>query len=269
MENVLTSAPLQTQLQREYMRKIALFPCLAVFGMAMAQAEVTGTAAVTSDYDFRGVSLSNEDPAFQASIDYAHDNGLYASILGSSIDYGSDYDGTIEIDLSAGRSGETEAGIGWDVGMALYLYPDSNSSSAKAEIEDYGEAYLGGSYKMFDARVWYTNDYGDTSDSAWYTELNVSFDLPVGLTLDLHAGRSFGDYWDQVATEAESELGTTGIDGEYTDWSLGLAYTAGYFDLNLRYVDTDTDSALEVNSGAFANDSRMVFSVSTSFPWTN
>ncbi|MCL4791772.1 MAG: TorF family putative porin [Gammaproteobacteria bacterium] len=252
------------------MRSLAAVSALAIFGLATTtHAEITGTAAVTSDYDFRGVSLSDEDPAFQASIDYAHDNGFYASLWGSSIDYGPDYDGTIEIDLGAGLSGETELGIGWDVGLVWYAYPDSDSSPAKLEIEDYGEAYLGGSYKMLDAKVWYTDDYGDTGDDAWYTELNASFELPAGLTLDLHIGQSFGDYWDAIADDAESELETTGIDGDYTDWSIGLGYTVGYFDLNLRYVDTDTDSDLEVNSGAFANDSRVVFTVSTSFPWAN
>ena len=52
------------------MRSLAVFPALAVLGMVtVAQAEVTGTAAVTSDYDFRGVSLSAEDPAIQKEID--------------------------------------------------------------------------------------------------------------------------------------------------------------------------------------------------------
>ncbi|MBM4221686.1 MAG: hypothetical protein FJ170_07050 [Gammaproteobacteria bacterium] len=120
---------------------------------------------------------------------------------------------------------------------------------------------------MFDAKVWYADDYADLGDSAWYTELNANFDLPAGLTLALHVGQSFGDYWDEVADAAEEELETTGIDGEYTDWSIGLGYTVSHFDLNLRYVDTDTDSAFEVDNGPFANDSRVVFSVSTSFPW--
>ena len=148
-------------------------------------------------------------------------------------------------------------------------YPGSNSSDTRSKIEDYGEAYLGGSYKMFDAKVWYADDYGDTGDSAWYTELNASFDLPAGLTLGLHLGQSFGDYWDAVADAAERDLETTGIDGDYTDWSIGLGYTVGNFDLNLRYVDTNTDSELQVNNDAFANDSRVVFTVSTGFPWTN
>ncbi len=252
------------------MRNFAVFSALALIGLTtVAHAEITGTAALTTDYDFRGVSLSDEDPAIQGSIDYAHDNGFYASLWGSNIDYGSDYDGTIELDLSAGLSGETEIGIGWDVGMVYYMYPDSDSSPAKSEIEDYGEAYLGGSYKMFDAKAWYTDDYGDTGDDAWYTELNASFELPAGLTLDLHVGQSFGDYWDQIAADTEADLETTGIDGDYTDWSIGLGYTVSNFDLSLRYVDTDTDSELEINSGAFANDSRVVFTVSTSFPWTN
>lgn len=244
------------------MRSFAAFFALTVLGlMTSAHAEITGTATVTSDYDFRGVSLSDEDPAFQASIDYAHDNGFYASIWGSTLDYGPDYDGAIEIDLSAGLSGETEMGIGWDVGAVYYMYPDSDGSPAKEEIEDYAEAYLGGSYQMFDAKVWYADDYADVGESAWYTELNANFELPAGLTLGLHVGQSFGDYWDAAADDAGAD------DGELTDWSIGLGYTVGYFDLNLRYVDTDTDSELEVNSGAFANDSRVVFSVSTSFPW--
>lgn len=251
------------------MRSIAAFSALALISLtAVTHAEITGTVALTTDYDFRGVSLSDEDPAIQASIDYAHDNGFYASLLGSNVDYGSDYDGTIEIDLSAGLSGETEIGIGWDVGMACYMYPDSDSSPAKSEIEDYSEVYLGGSYQMLDAKVWYTDDYGDTGDDAWYTELNANFELPAGLTLGLHVGQGFGDYWDAVADAAEINLATTGIDGDYTDWSIGLGYTVGSFDLKLRYIDTNTDSALQVNSGAFANDSRVVFSVSTGFPWT-
>jgi uncharacterized protein (TIGR02001 family) len=251
------------------MRNPAVISALAMLGLmtTAVHAEITGTAAITSDYDFRGVSLSDEDPAIQASIDYAHDSGFYASLWGSNIDYGPDYDGTIEIDLGLGLAGETEIGIGWDVGLVYYTYPDSDASPAKFEIEDYGEAYLGGSYKMFDAKVWYTDDYGDTGDEAWYTELNASFELPAGLTLDLHVGQSFGDYWDAIADEVEDDLETTGIDGDYTDWSIGLGYTVSNVDLSLRYVDTDTDSALEVNSGAFANDSRVVFTVSTSFPW--
>ena len=94
-----------------------------------------------------------------------------------------------------------------------------------------------------------------------YTELNASFELPAALTLGLHVGQSFGDYWDAVADDAGAN------DGEVIDWSIGLGYTINFFDLELRYVDTDTDSELEVNNGAFANDSRVVFTVSTSFPW--
>jgi uncharacterized protein (TIGR02001 family) len=252
------------------MRGFTALAALAVFGMVtVAKAEITGTAVLTSDYEFRGVSLSDEDPAIQGSIDYAHENGFYASAWASTLDYGSDYDGSLELDLSAGLAGETGIGIGWDVGMVWYTYPDSDSSDSKYEIEDYGEAYLGGSYRMFEAKVWYTDDYGDTGDHAWYTELNASFDLPAGLTLALHVGQSFGDYWDQVAADAESELEMSGIDGDYTDWSIGLGYTVDHFDLSLRYVDTDTDSALQVNNGAFANDSRVIVTVSTSFPWTN
>lgn len=42
---------------------------------AAANAGVTSTWTLASDYDFRGITQSAQDPAVQASVDYAHDGG--------------------------------------------------------------------------------------------------------------------------------------------------------------------------------------------------
>ena len=47
-----------------------------------AQAEVTGNAAVVSDYNWRGISQTSQDPALQGGIDYSHESGFYAGRLG-------------------------------------------------------------------------------------------------------------------------------------------------------------------------------------------
>src|SRR3546814_13206433 len=48
----------------------------------------TRSAAVVSDYRFRGVSQTGEDAAIQGSIGISHESGLYAGVWGSSVDLG-------------------------------------------------------------------------------------------------------------------------------------------------------------------------------------
>ena len=62
---------------------------------------VSGSAAVTTDYMFRGVSQTGNDAAVQASMTFGHKSGAYASVWGSSVNGGINKDGS-EIDLMLG-----------------------------------------------------------------------------------------------------------------------------------------------------------------------
>jgi uncharacterized protein (TIGR02001 family) len=228
---------------------------------AAANAEVTGTIGAVSDYDFRGVSLSAKDPAVQGSIDWAGESGFYAGAWGSNIDYGDGYDGNFELDLYAGFAGETAGGLGYDVGIVWYLYPDSSGNTTRCrdlerdcEISDYPELYVGVTYKWLELKQWYTNDYGGSDDDGWYTEGNASFELPANFGLNLHLGYNYGDVFD----------GT-----EFMDYSVGVGYTLGNFDLELKYVDTDLSSGDDAfsSSDVFNTEGRVIFGVSTTFPW--
>ena len=225
---------------------------------AVAQAEVTGTVTAVSDYDFRGVSLSAKDPALQGSIDWAAENGIYLGAWASNIDYGNAYDGDIELDLYGGFAGETEAGLGWDVGLVYYTYPDSSGSATKSEIKDYPELYAGLTYSFFEVKQWYTNDYSGSDKDGFYTEGNANFELPANFTLGLHLGYNYGDAF-------EGEDGAEDFD--YLDYSLGVGYTLGHFVLNLKYVDNDLDE--QTKDDVFNSEGRAIFSVSTTFPWSN
>lgn len=215
---------------------------------AAAHAELSGTVGVVSDYDFRGISLSAKDPALQGSIDWAAENGFYVGAWGSNIDYGQGVDGDIEIDLYAGYAGETEAGLGWDVGLVYYTYPGAD------DIDDYPELYAGLSYKWFEFKQWYSNDSSGTDLDGWYTEGNASFELPANFGLNLHLGYNYGDAFD---------------DTEYMDYSIGVAYTLGNFDLELKWVDNDLSNGdfLYSRDDVFNSEGRAIFSVSTTFPW--
>lgn len=215
---------------------------------AAAHAELSGTVGVVSDYDFRGISLSAKDPALQGSIDWASESGFYVGAWGSNIDYGQGVDGDIEIDLYAGYAGETEGGLGWDVGLVYYTYPGSD------DISDYPELYGALSYKWFEFKQWYSNDLSGTDLDGWYSEGNASFELPANFGLNLHLGYNFGDAFD---------------DTEYMDYSIGVAYTLGNFDLELKWVDNDLSSGdiLYTKDDVFNSEGRAIFSVSTTFPW--
>jgi len=215
---------------------------------AAAHAELSGTVGVVSDYDFRGISLSAKDPALQGSIDWASESGFYVGAWGSNIDYGQGVDGDIEIDLYAGYAGETEGGLGWDVGLVYYTYPGAD------DISDYPEIYGALSYKWFEFKQWYSNDLSGTDLDGWYTEGNASFELPANFGLNLHLGYNYGDAFD---------------DTEYMDYSIGVAYTLGNFDLELKWVDNDLSNGdiLYTKDDVFNSEGRVIFGVSTTFPW--
>src|SRR5512139_1254680 len=205
---------------------------------AAAHAELSGTVGVVSDYDFRGISLSAKDPALQGSIDWASESGFYVGAWGSNIDYGQGVDGDIEIDLYAGYAGETEGGLGWDVGLVYYTYPGAD------DISDYPEIYGALSYKWFEFKQWYSNDLSGTDLDGWYTEGNASFELPANFGLNLHLGYNFGDAFD---------------DTEYMDYSIGVAYTLGNFDLELKWVDNDLSNGdiLYTKDDVFNSEGRV------------
>jgi len=220
---------------------------------AAAHAEFSGTISLVSDYDFRGISLSADDPALQGSIDWAADNGFYLGAWASNIDYGREYDGDIELDLYGGYAGEAGA-LGYDVGIVWYTYPDSSSSGNKSKIKDYPEIWVGLSYEFVEFKQWYTWDYGGTSDNGWYSEVNLGWDLPHNFSVGGHLGYSYGDAFKNT---------------EYLDYSVGVGYALGNFDLEVKYIDTDLDrnDYLYSDDDVFKSTGRVWFGISTTFPW--
>ena len=212
-----------------------------------AQAEITGTVTAVSDYDFRGITQSAQDPALQGSVDFAHESGLYAGIWASSVDFGDDAE--YEIDYYGGfRGGED---ITYDVGGIWYSYPSTDAQY------DYGEIYAGVGYKWVSGKISYSPDYGSVGESAFYYEANGTYELPANFGLTAHLGYSDGDYWDAVYGDS------------YMDWSVGVTYALSHFNFGLKWIDgSDLEAADGTPNDVFSSEARAVFSVSTTFPWS-
>jgi uncharacterized protein (TIGR02001 family) len=233
------------------MRNLRILAAFGLLGAATAaNAGVTSTWTLTNDYDFRGNSQSAKDPAIQGSIDFAAESGWYVGAWASNVDFDSDVD--YELDVYTGFSGEAESGLGYDVGLVYYAYPDDSDVN-------YFEAYGSLSKDWFKGKLWYSNDFGgDTTGGdtpAFYVEANGTFPLPANFSLLAHVGYSLGDYWDDV------------IGDELIDYSLGVGYTVGNFNLALKYVDTDASGPVLVKDDVFNNEGRVIFTIATTFPW--
>ncbi len=123
-----------------------ILPLAAAFaltiGYNVASAEITGNVSLTSDYKFRGISQSDESPAIQGGLDYAHDSGFYVGTWASSVDFdtnGAGYDGSLELDVYAGFGNTIgDSDFGYDVGVMYYAYPGDDGAEG-----DYFEFYGG------------------------------------------------------------------------------------------------------------------------------
>jgi len=251
-----------------------------------AQAELSSTVTIASDYDFRGITQTALDPAFQASLDWSGESGVYAGLWGSNIDFGTyepsaqyipplppdvefvpgeeDIDLNVEVDAILGYAGSFTDDLGYDVGATYYKYLGDNNGETDF---DYTEVYAGISYKILSTKVWYSWDFSNSGDSAWYAEANGDIPLPWwDLGVALHAGYNGGNYWD----DAENDL------SEFYDYSVGITRSFGHFDVAVKYIDgsdlKESDcSRASIECGGdpvFSSEAKAFVSISSTFPWT-
>jgi len=111
---------------------------------------ITGSAAVVSQYRFRGLTQSDNKPAVQASITVTDKSGFYVSMWGSSgagnriddgtgVFYASPNNGT-EIDVYGGYS-KTLAGFTLDGGAYGYIYPNEPLANLYEIYGDVSKSY--------------------------------------------------------------------------------------------------------------------------------
>lgn len=226
--------------------KIALAAAAATVALAGAASAQELTASynigLTSDYVFRGVSQTQEDPAIQGGIDLSYGIG-YAGVWASNVDFGSD-DPTAEIDFYAGIK-PTVGDTSFDLGVLYYGYVDDKGLTPGsysffelkgAVSRTFGSATLG-------AAVFYTPEYAGKGGSATYFEANAAMPVAEKLTLSGAVGRQTIKNYD-----------------DYNTWNVGLAYAlTDKLSADLRYHDTSEHGLGKIY------DSRVVVSLKAAF----
>ena len=125
---------------------------LATGGVALAQTAAPAPApestlsfnvGATTDYRYRGIAQSRLKPALSAGADYAHASGLYVGTWLTTIKWIKDAggDAPLEWDVYGGYKGQFGAsGLGYDVGLLRYQYPNSALPVSPNTTELYGGA---------------------------------------------------------------------------------------------------------------------------------
>lgn len=198
---------------------------------------LSANAALTTDYRFRGVSLSGGDPAIQGGFDAAHASGLYVGAWASSIDDGgTGAFGDMELDLYGGWSGDVAEGLNLDVGLLYYAYPTEDLGLDTDYFEPYaklGFAVGPASATVGAAYAWEQDALGGNDNLYLYTDLG--FDVPsTPVTLSGHLGYTDGQL-------APPLLAGTG-DDTGLDWSIGASAALGSFELAVSYVGVEGPS---------------------------
>ncbi|MFT6920746.1 MAG: hypothetical protein ACJA2G_003399 [Cognaticolwellia sp.] len=205
----------------------------------------SASVALSSDYMWRGYSQTDNEMAISGSFDVAHSSGLYAGTWASNVDFGDSV--STEIDVYAGFGNEIgDTGIGYDVGVLRYIYPDSEPDYS------WNEFYGSLSYSFFNVGVAYSNDVYGSDETGVYYSAGFDYDLPMAIALS--AGVGYYDY-DTVVYGA-------GNPDSATDYHIGVSKDLAGFGFDLTYTDTDSDASTLYGDGA--TDGRVVFTISKS-----
>ncbi len=218
----------------------------------------SASVALTTDYMWRGVSQSNNDPAIQGSFDLSHESGLYVGAWGSNVEFG-DQNTSMELDVYGGFSRDTDFGgilpfaFTYDLGVLRYEYTASPDSG-------FTELYFGGAVSPFEnfnlSAYWYYGLKIDHTKPGEYTDISADYTLPDslgGITILAHAG-----YYNQKNTSVSGD--------DYWDWKVGIAKDIGGFNFEVAYFDTDNTGGGGVYGGSQSlNDGRVVATISREF----
>ncbi|HVF82631.1 MAG TPA: TorF family putative porin [Sphingomicrobium sp.] len=180
--------------------------------------ELEIAVSAVSDYRFRGISLSDKDPAFQPSITLSHESGLYGSIWASTV---AENDGAdIEVDYILGYA-PSIGGFDLDVNATYYAYPRATDLNYWEFIGNVSHSVGPGSVGLTFA---YTPKQGATvpKRGVYYA---INGELPLGEESPFTLTASFG-------------IEDNAFYDKKRDWSLGINADVEGFAVGLAYVDT-------------------------------
>ncbi|AOH36946.1 TorF family putative porin [Luteimonas sp. JM171] len=192
-----------------------------------------GEVTAASDYVWRGVSQTMEDPALQLELTVEHASGFYVGAFGSNVDFGDPDDGIdYELETYVGWAGALGEATELDVYVSRVAYPGHNGA-------DYDIDYTEAQARLTFQETWYVGaayspDIFNLGGKGWYWYGGAALPLAeTGFTLTAQAG-----HYDLDDAAGDS----------YSDWLVGVDRDFGPVNASLQYTDTSGYSELVAES---------------------
>lgn len=215
---------------------------LAAFGAALSEASaepvVTGSVGATSDFVYRGLSLTRGKPAAQASIDVEFGSQFYVGGFIATADPNPGPSPKVEFDVWAGRFWRFNPDFSGDLRLTQYTYPDDPRRVNYNRSEITGT--LGYRDRLFVAAIYSPNTQavgsapGYKDDGAWAVEISGRHALSSRYSLSAGVGH----------------YGLEGVYGaSYRYWNATFTATFAPFELQAAYIGTDSEAERHFRRG--------------------
>lgn len=217
---------------------------LLALGASAAQADAiwSGSLGATSDFVFRGLSLTRGKPAAQASLDVEFPKEFYVGGFVATADPNPGPSPAVEMDVWAGRYWNLSPDFSADLRLSQYTYPDDprrvnyNRGEVTATFGFRNRVFLAAIYSPNTRAV--ASTPGIDEGDVWAVELSARH--PFNARYAISAG--VGHY----------ALGQV-YDGSYNYWNLTFTATYDPFELQVAWLGAD-DGADDLFPGDVAGD---------------
>jgi uncharacterized protein (TIGR02001 family) len=224
-------------------RRIRLLILISLAGCGVAQADgtrvINGSLGVTSDFVYRGLSLTRGKPTAQASLDVEFPREIYVGGFIAGTDPNLGPSPAVEIDVWAGKYWRIAEDYSLDLRLSQYTYPDDPRRTNYNRSEITGT--LGYRNRMYLAAIYSPNTRALGSSPGYDEEGVWAVEVSGRHALNERYALSAG-------------IGHYGLDGVYHDgynyWNATLTASFAPFELQLAYLGVE--HGLEAH---FASDS--------------
>jgi uncharacterized protein (TIGR02001 family) len=207
------------------LRCVVVFLGLAYCGTARAQASVSAT--LSSDYRYRGISLSNGKPAAQLGLAWEHPDGWFAGGMMSSTRL-SDHAG-VQLLSYLGLARRMRNGLSWEGGVQYVTFTGHSE-------DRYREFFVGLAADHVSLRAYFQAAFMGPEGAGVYVEANGARELGEHVQLIGHLGWG----WRPEAAEPPHFDARAGIGTMLGNWATQLAFV--FNDGNSVGYTVDPDS---------------------------
>lgn len=208
-------------------------------------ADLSGAATLTTEYIYRGLQMSEGNPAIQLGIDFEQDSGLFVGAWATTVKlYSPVGQRNAEVDYYAGF--QYSLARPWTATLTLLRYTYPGQTGARSY--DYNEILVSATWQeRFSIELGYTNDVYGFDRTARHWEARAEWPIAAA--------------WVIGAALGSNDLSDAGVTN-YLHWDIGASARFSRLTVDLRWYDNEpTDGFLAQQSA----ESQLVLSLSTAF----